>query len=179
MQLVHGGDWAGFQTEYGYTPLDFSANVSPLGVPQGIQTAIANAAKTADRYPDPLCRALRQAIGKEENVPPEWILCGNGAADLIWRLAAAQRPHKAVLPAPSFAEYEAALQSVQCRVHRVFLAQEMDFCKPWMWIPIWSFFANRIIRPVKRRPCGFCGGLWNAVPRWGLSSWWMSAFRIF
>lgn len=127
MQLVHGGDWAGFQTEYGYTPLDFSANVSPLGVPQGIQTAIANAAKTADRYPDTLCRALRQAIGKEENVPPEWILCGNGAADLIWRLAAAQRPHKAVLPAPSFAEYEAALQSVQCRVHRVFLAQEMDF----------------------------------------------------
>lgn len=31
MQLVHGGDWAGYEAEYGATPLDFSANVSPLG----------------------------------------------------------------------------------------------------------------------------------------------------
>lgn len=127
MQLVHGGDWAGFQTEYGYAPLDFSANVSPLGVPQGVQTAIAKAAETADRYPDPLCRALRQAIGEAENLPPEWILCGNGAADLIWRLAAAQRPRRTVLPAPSFAEYEAALRSVQCQIQHVLLEAKTDF----------------------------------------------------
>lgn len=127
MQLVHGGDWAGFQTEYGYAPLDFSANVSPLGVPQGVQTAIAKAAQTADRYPDPLCRALRKAIGEAERLPPEWILCGNGAADLIWRLAGAQRPRRAVLPAPSFAEYEAALRSVQCQIQHVLLEAETDF----------------------------------------------------
>ena len=30
-KLVHGGDWAGFAEEYGTAPLDFSANVSPLG----------------------------------------------------------------------------------------------------------------------------------------------------
>ncbi len=34
-KLVHGGDWAGFTEEYGTAPLDFSANVSPLGVPEG------------------------------------------------------------------------------------------------------------------------------------------------
>lgn len=58
MQLVHGGDWAGFEAEYGRAPLDFSANVSPLGVPQGVRDAIAAAAVDADRYPDPLCRTL-------------------------------------------------------------------------------------------------------------------------
>lgn len=127
MQLVHGGDWAGFETEYGRLPLDFSANVSPLGVPQGVQDAIKAAIVTADRYPDPLCRKLCGHISKAQNIPREWILCGNGAADLIWRLAAALRPQKALLPAPTFSEYEAALCSVNCRIHRHFLSPEKDF----------------------------------------------------
>ena len=33
MQLVHGGDWAGYRAEFGRDALDFSANVSPLGLP--------------------------------------------------------------------------------------------------------------------------------------------------
>ena len=32
MQLVHGGDWAGYRAEFGRDALDFSANVSPLGL---------------------------------------------------------------------------------------------------------------------------------------------------
>lgn len=35
MQLVHGGDWAGYRAQYGQDALDFSANVSPLGLPEG------------------------------------------------------------------------------------------------------------------------------------------------
>ncbi len=31
--LTHGGDWAGFLSERGKLPLDFSASISPLGVP--------------------------------------------------------------------------------------------------------------------------------------------------
>ena len=31
--LTHGGDWAGYRAEFGRDPLDFSANVSPLGLP--------------------------------------------------------------------------------------------------------------------------------------------------
>lgn len=127
MQLVHGGDWAGYQAEYGQMPLDFSANVSPLGVPQGVRAAIAEAAAGADRYPDPLCRKLCAAIGQAENLPPEWVLCGNGAADLIWRLAAALRPRQALLPAPAFAEYEAALRSVGCHVVHSLLLETEDF----------------------------------------------------
>lgn len=127
MQLVHGGDWAGYRAEYGQMPLDFSANVSPLGVPQGVRAAIAEAAAGADRYPDPLCRELCAAIGQAENLPPEWVLCGNGAADLIWRLAAALRPKQALLPAPAFAEYEAALQSVGCHVVHSVLPEAENF----------------------------------------------------
>ena len=127
MELVHGGDWAGYRAEFGCDALDFSANVSPLGLPAGVAAAITNALPTADRYPDPLCRELRAALAGAEGVPADWILCGNGAADLIFRLALAVRPRRALLPAPTFAEYEAALQTVGCAVQRVFLREENKF----------------------------------------------------
>ena len=127
MKLVHGGDWAGYRAEFGYDALDFSANVSPLGLPAGVAAAITNALPTADRYPDPLCRELRAALAGAEGVPADWILCGNGAADLIFRLVLAVRPRRALLPAPTFAEYEAALQTVGCAVQRVFLREENEF----------------------------------------------------
>ena len=73
MQLVHGGDWAGYRAQYGQDALDLSANVSPLGLPEGVAKAITAALATADRYPDPLCRALRAKLAVHEKVPAE---CG-------------------------------------------------------------------------------------------------------
>jgi len=93
MQLVHGGDWAGYRAQYGQDALDFSANVSPLGLPEGVAKAITAALATADRYPDPLCRALRAKLAVHETVAAEYLLCGNGAADLIFRLVWAAKPH--------------------------------------------------------------------------------------
>ena len=127
LPLVHGGDWAGYSEEYGAQPLDFSANVNPLGVPGGVKRAIAAAAETADRYPDPLCRALSRKLAAHEQVPEPYVLCGNGAADLIFRAVLAKKPKKALLPAPAFAEYEAALTACGCQVQLYFLREENDF----------------------------------------------------
>lgn len=127
MELVHGGDWAGYRARFGHDALDFSANVSPLGLPQGVADAIVAALPTADRYPDPLCRELRTALSRAEQLPEPWILCGNGAADLIYRLVWALKPRRALLPAPTFAEYAAALESVGCEVKRKILHEADDF----------------------------------------------------
>ena len=126
-QLTHGGDWAGYRAEFGRDPLDFSANVSPLGLPEGVARAITAALPTADRYPDPLCRELRAKLALHEGVPAEQILCGNGAADLIFRLVWAVKPHKALVTAPTFAEYASALDTVGCEVKRFFLDETNDF----------------------------------------------------
>ncbi len=109
--LTHGGDWAGFEMEFGRAPLDFSMNVNPLGIPDGVKAAIAEAAGKADRYPDPACRRLREALAAHEEVPEEWIFCGNGAADIIDRIALGltNGPSRALVTAPTFAEYEEAL----------------------------------------------------------------------
>lgn len=126
-QLVHGGDWMGYRERFGRDALDFSANVSPLGLPEGVAQAIREALAEADRYPDPLCRTLRAALSRAEGVPPEQILCGNGAADLIFRLVWAAKPRCALVTAPTFAEYAAALDTAGCEVKRFFLEEAEDF----------------------------------------------------
>ena len=73
-KLTHGGDWAGFKREYGYETLDFSANVSPLGVPSSVVRAITNAAVEADKYPDPLCRDLSDRIAAYEEVSSDYVI---------------------------------------------------------------------------------------------------------
>lgn len=127
MPLIHGGDKVGFEAEYGRAPLDFSANVSPLGLPQGVRRAVINALDTADAYPDPLCRALTAALAQHEALNPAWILCGNGAADLIFRLCYAAKPKTALILAPTFAEYEQALCAAGCKVQMHFLQRSENF----------------------------------------------------
>ena len=100
MKMTHGGDWAAFQTEYGKDPLDFSACISPLGLPEGVREAVIRALDQADRYPDPLCRRLCTALAGFHGLPQEQIVCGSGAADLIDRICRALKSGKALLTAP-------------------------------------------------------------------------------
>lgn len=128
MKLLHGGDWAGFETEYGKAPLDFSANISPIGLPDGVREAVIQALERADRYPDPLCRELRTALAAYHGVPRETIVCGNGASDLIYRLCRTLRPKRAAVFVPGFAEYALALRAEACAVTEIPLPEAEDFC---------------------------------------------------
>lgn len=86
--------------------LDFSVNVNPLGMPEAAKRALFAAAEDFSRYPDPQCRALRRVLANKQGIAPEAILCGNGAADMIFRLCACLKPKKALTLAPTFSEYE-------------------------------------------------------------------------
>lgn len=125
--LIHGGDWAGYASKYGQMPLDFSSNVSPLGLPEAVRRAAEASLPEAARYPDPLCRALRRAIGEAESVDPAWCLCGCGAADLIYRSVLAKKPRRAVVTAPAFSEYESALELAGCEAAYHYLKEETGF----------------------------------------------------
>lgn len=118
----HGGD-----IYAGETRLDFSANTNPFGTPQGVIHALQAALPQMHRYPDPYCRELTQAISDFEGVPKEQILCGNGAAELIYAYCEAVRPKSAVELAPTFSEYALALERVGCRVERYELHPEQEF----------------------------------------------------
>ena len=86
-QNPHGGDVYGAEVAF-----DFSSNVNPLGTPPNVLAAISHAALHVRQYPDPYCRALTAAIAAHETVPEDFILCGAGAAELIYAYCDALRP---------------------------------------------------------------------------------------
>ena len=55
------------------------------------------------------------------------MIFGNGAAELIFRLVQEVRPKKAVIPAPSFAEYETALRSCGTEIAFFYLKEAESF----------------------------------------------------
>ena len=111
---IHGGDIYGTDiqktVEEGKEILDFSANINPLGMPESVRQAVMASLSAAEHYPDPECRKLKQALARRHGIKTESLICGNGGAELIYRLAYALRPKKALLTAPTFAEYEEALR---------------------------------------------------------------------
>lgn len=121
-KYIHGGDI------YRYPGvLDFSVNCNPYGMPDGVKKAVIEGLNQAECYPDVNCMRLRGAIGEAEKIPQEQIICGNGAADLIFALVFALKPKKALLMAPTFAEYQQALEAVGCEVCYAWLKKENGF----------------------------------------------------
>ncbi len=70
-------------------------------------------------------RALRKKLSGTLGVPPQSILCGNGAADLIFRLALAEKPKRALVTAPTFCRIRAGpLVVAGCMADRFFLRRK-------------------------------------------------------
>lgn len=123
VDLIHGGDIYGTNKKL----IDFSANINPLGLPKKVKETINNNLEEAEHYPDPLCRKLRKSIGNFEKTKEDFIFCGNGAADIIYRLPIAIKAKKALVPAPTFSEYEIALNTFSCKVEHFYLKEESNF----------------------------------------------------
>ena len=117
VKKIHGGDvYTDRGLPSGVQLVDFSANLNPLGMPQAVKDALCRNVDAYQSYPDPQCRQLRRAIGAYYGLPDSWVVCGNGAADVIWRLVLYYKPRRAVLPAPTFSEYAEALESAGCQI---------------------------------------------------------------
>ncbi len=118
----HGGDI--YSQDYRY---DFSANINPMGTPVSVIRAAQESILTCANYPDSNCRTLVKKIAEKEQVKEEQIICGNGAAELIFLIVHAVNPQKALLIAPGFAEYEQALNTVDCDIRFYDLSEEDGF----------------------------------------------------
>lgn len=120
---MHGGD---IYSDPNLT-LDFSVNVNPLGMPDFVRAAIEKSLSDCDKYPDTKCRALREAVSACYGIDSGNIVFGNGAAELIFRIVQVKRPKCALLLAPSFYEYEAALASIDTDIRFFYIKEENDF----------------------------------------------------
>lgn len=113
---------------WGKQILDFSVNTNPLGVPPKMVQNTNDFISSFGFYPDPECHALREVLAKKYAVPSDFIYCGSGADDLLYRLVFAQRPKKALILEPTFEEYSRALILTGCAIRHLQLTEEHSFC---------------------------------------------------
>lgn len=124
---THGGDIYSYINNRHAVPVDFSANINPLGLPKGVIKILKDSVTQFTAYPDVNCTKLKEAVSRYEKISQEFILFGNGAADIIFRLVYALKPANALLLAPTFSEYEAALKNVDCHIDYYYLKPENSF----------------------------------------------------
>jgi len=91
--------------------LDFSASINPLGLPMKVAEAIRAGIDRLCHYPEPYSEGLSEHLGHLLGVGVDSIICGNGSAELIYLIPRALKPACAVIPEPTFSEYERA-----CRI---------------------------------------------------------------
>jgi L-threonine-O-3-phosphate decarboxylase len=97
--------------------LDFSASISPLGPPPTALAAIKLQLEALTHYPNPDYPELCEAIATHHNIDPEWVLPGNGAAELLtWAGWEFSKLDTTLLPTPAFGDYWRSLQTFGTRI---------------------------------------------------------------
>lgn len=91
-------------------PVKLNQNESPLDVPESVKEEICRRLREMswNRYPSGDLPALRAAVGEYAGIPPDFVLPGNGANELIQAVAAAAvRPGDIMLVVrPTFSVYK-------------------------------------------------------------------------
>ncbi|MBD2338371.1 threonine-phosphate decarboxylase [Calothrix sp. FACHB-156] len=126
-QPAHGGNLAWAAALAGCPPdaiLDFSASISPLGPPDSAIAAIQSHIGNLRHYPDPNYSELRLALSHFHQLPSEFILPGNGSAELLTLVGRELAELAAtVVMTPAFGDYYRALSAYN--------AQLLEFPVDW------------------------------------------------
>ena len=162
---VHGGNLAWAAKLAGCSPnaiLDFSASINPLGPPQSAIAAIGSHLSVLTAYPDPDYFSLRLALSQVHQLPPEWIIPGNGAAELLtWAGRDLSNLAATCLVTPAFGDYWRSLKAfnatvLECRLdweHGKFpIPKSLDLSRSGLLInnphnPTGKLFSRETILP--------------------------------
>lgn len=122
---IHGGNLVWASAMANCSPqmiLDFSASINPLGPPASAIAAIQSSLEDLVSYPDPNYTYLREVFARFHQVPPEWILPGNGAAELLtWACRDLADLQSVCLLTPGFSDYQRALNTFEAKVQQISL----------------------------------------------------------
>lgn len=167
MEGMHGGDVIGFELRHGRAPIDFSASLNPCGMPPRVREAARAAVDEATPYPDPFSRKLAAALAERHGVAANRVFCGNGAADIIHRLAQGFRPRAALLPVPAFGEYGHALSVAGCRVRHHFFPEDREYKPGADILPAVAAHTDMLLWSQPANPTGHATdpGLLGALAR--------------
>ncbi len=115
MSPPHGGNlaWAAALADCKPSQLlDFSASINPLGPPAAVLAAIQAGLAQLIAYPNPHYPDLCAALAAHHGIDPEWVLPGNGSAELLtWAARELAALPTTYLITPAFGDYFRALHT--------------------------------------------------------------------
>jgi threonine-phosphate decarboxylase len=119
IHVEHGGRVYEAARRWGIEPqqvLDFSANINPLGPPQGVLSAIENALAPVNLRVYPDAHTFVTALADRHRLMPDQIVIGSGGASLIFAVMHAILPRRVLVLEPAFGEYSRASAAVKAEV---------------------------------------------------------------
>jgi len=115
----HGGHPESDFERLGVAPrpvLDFSVNVSALGVPRPIKECWGDLLTESEHYPSMDGAGVKRFYEARFGLPPECVLPGNGSIDLIYDIPRTLGVQRALVPQPAFHDYAAACRACGAEV---------------------------------------------------------------
>jgi threonine-phosphate decarboxylase len=134
--------------------LDFSASISPFGMPEEVARLMKRHARDLPHYPEPFSGQLSAKIEECFKLDAGSVICGNGSTELIYLIPRALKPGKVLIPAPTFSEYEKACSAGASRIVHHVLPAKNDFAlSPDSFIQAMSRMRkNQSVRAAQSEP---------------------------
>ena len=133
-EFAHGGDVFNLARAMDRAPddfLDFSANINPLGPPQGLKKHLQAEMARIVHYPDPWARELVQAAAEAYGLAGEEIAAANGSTEVLYLLPRLCSLKRALIPVPAYVDYERVCRREGLQVERLPLGFEEGFAVDW------------------------------------------------
>jgi len=119
-ECSHGGRVREAAASLGSEPLDFSANMNPLGSPS-LKDVLTIEMEKLGQYPDNRYTEFREAAAAFVGVDAGNIVPGNGSSEIIRLFAETtlDEGELAIIPFPTFSEYENQSRLFGAIIHRI------------------------------------------------------------
>jgi threonine-phosphate decarboxylase len=98
--------------------IDFSSNITPLGIPNSAKLIIKKNLDKIQFYPDPKSENVISSLEKYTHLSKSNIIVGNGAIEILYNFCFAflSKTTKVLIHVPTFQEYETAVKLSNCKI---------------------------------------------------------------
>jgi threonine-phosphate decarboxylase len=114
--VIHGGKISSKKSDQKI--IDFSSNITPLGIPHSVKLIIKQNLDKVQFYPDPNSETVISSLEKYTHLSKSNIIVGNGAIEIIYNFCFAflSKMTKVLIHVPTFQEYETAVKLSNCKI---------------------------------------------------------------
>ena len=114
--VIHGGKIPSKNSDQKI--IDFSSNITPLGIPNSVKSIIKKNLDKVQFYPDPHSETVISSLEKYTNLPKSNIIVGNGAIEILYNFCYAflSKTTKVLIHVQTFQEYETAVKLNECKI---------------------------------------------------------------